>query len=180
MSINKLTNSQLLTGFVLQLATLKDAALIADMHARSWATAYRGILPDTYLDDELTADRAAHWSTRFDELANGAGEVFIAYIGEEPAGFVCVMAPDETGSALVDNLHAMPQAKGTGLGTAMLEQAAQWAEGHGAKNLHLYVLEPNVAAIGFYESRGWRLAGREDDTMGGIPIIALRYTRPIG
>jgi GNAT superfamily N-acetyltransferase len=180
MPINKPTKSQSLTRFVLQPATLKEAGLIADMHARSWATAYRGILPDTYLDDELARDRTAHWNTRFDQLANGAGEVFIAIIDEEPVGFVCVIAPDETGSALVDNLHAMPEAKGTGLGTAMLATAAQWAADRGAKNMHLYVLEPNVAAIGFYESRGWHLAGREDDTMGGIDIIALRYTRPIG
>jgi GNAT superfamily N-acetyltransferase len=180
MPIYKPTNSQPPAGLVLQPATLKEAALIADMHARSWAKAYRGILPGTYLDDELAGDRAAHWSTRFDELADGAGEVFIAYIDGKAAGFVCVIAPDETGSVLVDNLHAMPEAKGTGLGTAMLETAAKWAADRGAKNLHLYVLEPNVAAIGFYESRGWRLAGREDDTMGGINIIALRYTRPIG
>jgi len=180
MHINQPTNSKLPKSFDLRPATLKEAALIADMHARSWATAYRGILPDTYLDHELAGDRAAHWSTRFAELAHGAGEVFIAYIEERPAGFVCVIAPDETGSVLVDNLHAMPEAKGTGLGTAMLDTAAKWAADRGAKNMHLYVLEPNVAAIGFYESRGWRLAGREDDTMGGIPIIALRYTRPIG
>jgi GNAT superfamily N-acetyltransferase len=178
MPINKPTGS--LNKYVLRPATSKDAALIANMHARSWATAYRGILPDTYLNDELAGDRAAHWSTRFDALGNGTGEVFIAYIGEQPAGFVCVIAPDETGSVLVDNLHAMPETQGTGLGSAMLEHAAQWAADRGAKNMHLYVLEPNVAAIGFYESRGWHLTGREDDTMGGIDIIALRYARPIG
>jgi len=66
------------------------------------------------------------------------------------------------------------------LGTAMLSVAAQWARGRGATSMHLYVLEPNVAAIGFYESRGWKLAGREDDTMGGIAIIALRYVLPVG
>ncbi|SAL32129.1 N-acetyltransferase GCN5 [Caballeronia sordidicola] len=168
------------TGFVLRMATSNDSALIASMHARSWAAAYRGILPDTFLDKELADDRAAHWNTRFNELAGGAGEVFIAVVNDQPAGFVCVIAPDETGSVLVDNLHAMPEARGTGLGTAMLATASQWAADRGAKNMHLYVLEPNVAAIGFYESHGWRLAGREDDTMGGIDIIALRYTLPIG
>jgi GNAT superfamily N-acetyltransferase len=175
MSIYKPTNSQSPAGFVLQPATSKDATLIAEMHTRSWGTAYRGMLPDTYLDDELAGERAAHWNTRFDELASGAGEVFIAYIHEQPVGFLCMVAPDETGSVLVDNLHAMPEAKGTGLGTAMLETAAKWAADRGANHMHLTVLEPNVAAIGFYESRGWRLAGREDDTMGGISIIALRY-----
>jgi GNAT superfamily N-acetyltransferase len=175
MPITNHTNS-----FVLRRATSADAALIANMHAQSWASAYRGILPDAFLDHEMPAERAAHWSTRFQELADGAGEAFIALQDERPIGFVCLIAPDESGSVLVDNLHALPGAKGTGLGTSMLATAAQWARDQGANSMHLYVLEPNVAAIGFYESRGWRLSGRENDTMGGIDIIALRYVLPIG
>jgi GNAT superfamily N-acetyltransferase len=128
----------------------------------------------------MTAERAKHWNTRFDELAAGAGEVLIAIQDDRAIGFVCLVAPDENGSVLVDNLHALPGAKGSGLGTAMLSVAAQWARDRGATSMYLYVLEPNVAAIGFYESRGWRLAGREDDTMGGIDIIALRYVLPVG
>ena len=166
--------------FVLRQATSVDAPLIAGMHAQSWASAYRGILPDEFLDREMLAEREAHWHKRFEELAAGAGEVLIAIQDDQPIGFVCLVAPDENGSVLVDNLHALPGAKGTGLGTAMLTVAAQWARDRGAASMHLFVLEPNIAAIGFYESRGWRLAGRENDTMGGIDIIALRYVLPIG
>lgn len=166
--------------FLLRTATSANAPLIAGMHAQSWASAYRGILPDDFLDREMTAERAKHWNTRFDELASGAGEVLIAIQDDRAIGFVCLVAPDENGSVLVDNLHALPGAKGSGLGTAMLSVAAQWARDRGATSMYLYVLEPNVAAIGFYESRGWRLAGREDDTMGGIDIIALRYVLPVG
>jgi GNAT superfamily N-acetyltransferase len=166
--------------FVLRPATPADAQLIASMHAQSWASAYRGILPGDFLDREMPAERETHWNTRFEELAAGAGEVLIAIQDDRPIGFVCLVAPDENGSVLVDNLHALPGAKGSGLGTAMLAVAAQWARDRRAASMHLFVLEPNVAAIGFYESRGWQLAGREDDTMGGINIIALRYVLPIG
>ncbi|KLU27969.1 acetyltransferase [Caballeronia mineralivorans PML1(12)] len=166
--------------FTLRQAISADAPLIAAMHAQSWASAYRGILPDDFLDREMSAEREAHWNKRFEELAAGAGEVLIAIQDDRPIGFVCLAAPDDNGSVLVDNLHALPGAKGTGLGTAMLTIAAQWARDRGAASMHLFVLEPNVAAIGFYESRGWRLAGRENDTMGGIDIIALRYVLPIG
>ncbi|QIE24659.1 Acetyltransferase (GNAT) family protein [Caballeronia sp. SBC2] len=166
--------------FVLRPATSADAQIIAGMHAQSWASAYRGILPDDFLDREMPAERETHWHARSEELAAGAGEVLIAIQDDRPIGFVCLVAPDENGSVLVDNLHALPEAKGSGLGTAMLSVAAQWARDRGATSMHLFVLEPNVAAIGFYESRGWRLAGREDDTMGGIDIIALRYVLPIG
>jgi GNAT superfamily N-acetyltransferase len=180
MPIYQPTTSDAPGSFVLRPATFADAPLIADMHAQSWASAYRGILPDAFLDHEMSDERAAHWRTRFQELAEGAGEVLIAVQDGRPIGFVCLIAPDENGSVLVDNLHALPGAKGTGLGTAMLATAAQWARDRGANSMHLYVLEPNVAAVGFYESRGWRLSGRENDTMGGIDIIALRYVLPIG
>jgi GNAT superfamily N-acetyltransferase len=180
MPIHKPTFSDPSWPFVLRAAVSDDAPLIAGMHAQSWASAYRGILPADFLDREMTAERATHWNTRFDELSGGVGEVLIAMQGDRAIGFICLVAPDENGSVLVDNLHALPGAKGSGLGTAMLSVAAQWARGRGATSMHLYVLEPNVAAIGFYESRGWKLAGREDDTMGGIAIIALRYVLPVG
>ncbi|WP_031361073.1 GNAT family N-acetyltransferase [Caballeronia sordidicola] len=180
MSTDKPTYSDPSWPFVLRPATSADAPLIARMHAQSWASGYRGILPDDFLDREMSAERETHWSTRFEELAAGAGEVVIAMHDDQPIGFLCLVAPDETGSVLVDNLHALPGAKGSGLGTAMLGFAARWASDRAATSLHLFVLEPNVAAIGFYESRGWKLAGREDDTMGGIDIIALRYVLPIG
>jgi GNAT superfamily N-acetyltransferase len=180
MSIYKPTFSDPSCPFMLRQATSTDAQLIAGMHAQSWASAYRGILPDDFLDREMSAERETHWQTRFEELAAGAGEILIAIQDDRPIGFICLVAPDENGSVLVDNLHALPGAKGSGLGTAMLTVAAQWARERGATSLHLSVLEPNVAAIGFYESRGWKLAGREDDTMGGIDIIALRYVLPIG
>jgi len=48
----------------LRAATVDDTALIASMHTRSWASAYRGILPDTYLDRDLQGERVAHWNTR--------------------------------------------------------------------------------------------------------------------
>jgi GNAT superfamily N-acetyltransferase len=179
MPIYKPTDLIAPSPFVLRPGTPADAALIARMHTQSWTSAYRGILPDAYLDHEMPTERVTHWQTRIHELAEGAGDVFIAIKDELPIGFVCLVAPDETGSVLVDNLHVLPGAKGLGLGTAMLDTAAQWARNHGARELHLSVLEPNVAAIGFYESRGWRLSVRENDSMGGIDIIALRYSLPI-
>ncbi|SAL53882.1 N-acetyltransferase GCN5 [Caballeronia peredens] len=160
-------------------ATFADTALIADMHARSWASAYRGILPDDYLDRGLQAERAAHWDARMKEIAAGAGRVLIAEHDGEAVGFVCVLVPDATGSVLVDNLHALPGRKGLGTGTAMLAEAIRWARSRGARQLYLSVLEQNAAAIGFYESRGWQCAAREADHMAGIDLFSLRYVFPL-
>ncbi|GJH18199.1 GNAT family N-acetyltransferase [Caballeronia novacaledonica] len=163
----------------LRAATVDDTALIASMHTRSWASAYRGILPDTYLDRDLQGERVAHWNTRMKDVAAGAASVFIAEHEGEPVGFICLVEPDETGSVLVDNLHAMPGHRGLGTGTVMLDEAARWARSRGARQLYLSVLEQNAAAIGFYESRGWKCAEREADHAGGIDVFSLRYVFPL-
>ncbi|MDR5786710.1 GNAT family N-acetyltransferase [Caballeronia sp. LP003] len=163
----------------LRTATAEDTALIASMHASSWASAYRGILPDEYLDRDLSAERAEHWIARMKDVAAGAATVFIAEHEGEPVGFICLVEPDAAGSVLVDNLHALPGHRGLGTGTAMLEEAARWARARGARELYLSVLEQNAAAIGFYESRGWQLAAREADHMAGVALFSFRYVYPL-
>ena len=46
-------------------ATASDGAAIAMLHAQSWRIAYRGLLADKYLDEDVLGDRTAFWSTRF-------------------------------------------------------------------------------------------------------------------
>jgi GNAT superfamily N-acetyltransferase len=168
-------NSKLTQAVSLRGATTSDCALITSMHVQSWASAYRGMLPDAWLDHDMPAERAAHWKARIKEIAAGAGAVFIAEHAGEAVGFMCLVEPDETGSVLVDNLHALPGHRGLGAGTAMLDEAARWARSRGARQLHLSVLEQNAAAIGFYEARGWRFDAREADHMAGIDLYSLRY-----
>ena len=159
----------------LRKATAADAALIADIHTRSRATTYRGMLSDAYLDNEMAAESLALWQSRADELAAGAGNVLIAERNGQPMAFMRVLAPDATGGAYLDNLHAMPDQKGSGAGTALLVAAADWAKRRGATHLHLRVLDDNAASIGFYESRGWQLTDRIKDIMGGQEVTARTY-----
>jgi GNAT superfamily N-acetyltransferase len=166
-------------GLVLRAVGQNDASLVASMHAHSWAAAYRGILPDAYLDHDVHAERAAYWQARIPVLTAGAGRLLIAEHGGIAVGFVCMIEPDSTGSVLVDNLHALPGHRGLGTGTVMLDETARWARTRGAHGLHLSVLEGNAAAIGFYESRGWTCAAREPDTLGGVDVFALRYEKPL-
>jgi GNAT superfamily N-acetyltransferase len=169
----------LANGLVLREAEIDDTALVASMHAHSWSAAYRGILPDAYLDHDVHAERAAYWQTRIPGLTAGEGRLLIAEHGGRPVGFVCMIEPDSAGSVLVDNLHALPGHRGLGAGSAMLDEAARWARTRGAHGLHLSVLEGNTAAIGFYESRGWTRTAREADTLGGVDVFALRYEKSL-
>ena len=40
-----------------------DAEAIAELHTLSWRGAYRGILPDSFLDLEAEAERRAAWQS---------------------------------------------------------------------------------------------------------------------
>jgi ribosomal protein S18 acetylase RimI-like enzyme len=156
-------------------AAIDDLAAIDDIHVRSRRVAYRGQVSDHYLDVAMPAASLADWRRKLPELLGGAGLVLVAESGGEPVGFVAAFAPDERGSVYINNLHARPDRKGLGVGSALLDAAAQWARASGARAMHLKVLETNAPAIGFYESRGWRCVDRVEDTWAGEKIVALVY-----
>ena len=156
-------------------AALADLAAINDIHVRSRQLAYRGQVSDRYLDVAMPVASLEDWQRKLPELLAGAGRVLIAECDGETIGFVAAFAPDEQGSVYINNLHARPDRKGLGVGSALLAAAAQWARASGARAMHLKVLETNTPAIGFYESRGWRCVARVEDTWAGEHIVALVY-----
>ena len=163
------------TPLTLRDATSSDLALINDIHVRSRRATYRGQVSDQYLDVTMPAASLADWQAKLPQLLAGAGRVLIAEADGAPIGFVCAFAPDADASVYINNLHALPERKGLGAGSALLDAAAQWARVNGAHAMHLKVLETNKAAIGFYESRGWRCVERVDDAWAGERIVALVY-----
>ncbi|SIT40265.1 putative acetyltransferase [Paraburkholderia ribeironis] len=157
-------------------ATLDDAALIAAIHSASWQATYRGLLPDEFLDGEVTRERSAYWEARLRAPGSERRIVLIAELAGEPIGFVCVeRQPESAWGVLLDNLHALPGYQGIGVGKLLLRAAEDWARVQGEAQLYLYVLEGNTPAIRFYERQGWQFAGAEPDQMGGVDITALRY-----
>ena len=160
-------------------ATPSDLALINDIHVRSRQATYRGQVSDHYLDAVMPAASLPDWQAKLPQLLAGAGCVLIAEAGGAPIGFVCAFAPDAGGSVYINNLHALPERKGLGAGSALLDATARWARANGAREMHLKVLETNAPAIGFYESRGWRCVDRMDDEWAGEKIVALIYATPL-
>lgn len=160
----------------LRTATAADADLIASIHSTSWQATYRGLLPDAFLDNEVTRERAAYWRARLNAPGADQRNVVIAELAGESIGFACVeRQPESSWGVLLDNLHALPGHQGIGVGKLLMGAAADWARAQGESQLYLYVLEGNTPAIRFYERQGWRFAGAEPDHMGGVDITALRY-----
>lgn len=136
-------------------ATPADAPLIAAMHVASWRIAYAHIMDPAYLIGPIEAERLATWTARLAEPQPGQ-RIIIAQRDGKPIGFTCVIGgADPRWGTLVDNLHALPAARGSGIGSALLAQAAQWAlDGWPGAGLFLWCYTDNVAARTFYAARG--------------------------
>jgi ribosomal protein S18 acetylase RimI-like enzyme len=135
-----------------------DWTAIAAIHAASWRSAYRGIYPDSYLDEKAPAERRAFWCEAFGGMDPELDVVFLAEQAGEAVGFACVRRQAEAAGPLLDNLHVLPGRKGEGIGRRLIAAAAAWlVEKDPEAALQLVVWADNAAARGFYA----RLGGRE-------------------
>ncbi|MDF3832487.1 GNAT family N-acetyltransferase [Cupriavidus basilensis] len=154
-------------------AGAQDAALIADLHTRSWQFAYHGQLPADYLEHTAPAERLQTWQARLQQGAEAPLEVILARVDGEPAGFYCLQPEAEPQFGIyLDNLHVLPQWHGLGLGKRLFAHCARRvAGGWPGQPLFLYVLEGNTQAREFYR----RLEGIEsepfDDLFPGAKLI---------
>jgi ribosomal protein S18 acetylase RimI-like enzyme len=136
-------------------ATEHDAAGIAVLHAESWRLHYRGAYLDSYLDGDVVSDRLDVWTSRLAPPRQSQYTV-VAEGGAGIVGFAhTVFDHDPQWGALLDNLHVSSDLKGSGIGTQLLSRAALGLLQHRpAGSIHLWVLDQNTAAQGFYDARG--------------------------
>lgn len=158
-------------------------AEVADLHARSWRSAYRGMMTDAYLDGPVGGERSALWRERFAAPAHPDRIVVVAEEGSRLVGLACILAGnDPAWGSLIDNLHVDPERKRRGVGRLVLAAALRrLTPGRFREPIHLTVLEANTAAQQAYERWGGRLAEhlvvREPD---GEDHAVRRYAWPSG
>jgi hypothetical protein len=70
-------------------ATVADTPAMGRAHVRAWRAAYRGHMPDDYLDGLRAEDRAAYWegTLRREDLQ---GTILVVERGGEVVGFAAV------------------------------------------------------------------------------------------
>ena len=160
-------------------ATLADAPGIAALHAASWRRAYRGMLSDEYLDNDLEADRTSVWIGRL-STPNPKQRVVLAEVSDQLAGFACAFGSEDPDlGTLLYNLHVGHDFQKQGIGARLMMQIALWCQAEFAgEGLFLWVLEPNMKARRFYEHLGAIKAGEEvwqSPDGGKIPSLCYAW-----
>lgn len=153
-------------------ATLDDTKDISRIYALSWKKAYKGIVPQAYLD-ELRED---FWEASFSGWLKG--RVLTAQLIVEsgkPVG--CIAYGKSRDKSLPDwgeivSFYLLPEYFGRGYGKKLLETALSDFKESGYQNIYLWVLEENQRARHFYEK--YRLQCTEDKCV--CEIMGKRLT----
>jgi ribosomal protein S18 acetylase RimI-like enzyme len=159
-------------------ATVADAAAMGRLHVRAWQAAYRGHMPDAYLDGLRAEDRAAYWegALRREDLR---GAILVAERADEVVGFAAVgPSRDPQGAGELYAINLDPDHWGTGAGRSLLDAAQAELARRGFAESVLWVLPGNARARRFYEIAGWAADGTERTSEAfGVAFAEVRYRR---
>ncbi|MCT8158774.1 GNAT family N-acetyltransferase [Pseudoruegeria sp. SHC-113] len=152
-------------------ATPADFPAIARLQTASWASAYAGLLDDSYITGRMAEDLAGFWAR---QTQGGVRFQIVAEAGDgRLLGFIALLPKPD--GPYVDNLHVSPDAKGGGVGRALMARAARELLDLGENSLYLTVIDANTAAIAFYEAMGGAASGPFPDAVFDQPVQAYRY-----
>lgn len=150
-------------------ATPGDVPAIADIHVRAWQRAYRGIMPDAFLDQLTPSQRIDRWeqavSAPADEMTVLVAEDVVAATATV-VGFCSVCPLREPvpmdASASVGELYTMyvdGAVQGRGVGRTLIAAAEDRLRERGFARGVLWMLAENAPARAFYERAGWHADG---------------------
>ncbi|SFI41166.1 Ribosomal protein S18 acetylase RimI [Tindallia magadiensis] len=157
-------------------ATIDDVKDISRIHALSWKFAYKGIIPQAFLD-ELKED---HWESAFvDWIKDNVLTAQILFENGKSIG--CIAYGKSRDKSLPDwgeivSLYLLPEYFGKGYGNKLLDSSLSDLKESGYESIYLWVLKNNRRARRFYEKNGMRCNNDEYVLeIMGEQLIDVRY-----
>ncbi|MGJ5752204.1 L-amino acid N-acyltransferase YncA [Streptomyces puniciscabiei] len=159
--------------------SLADCDRVSEIRIRGWQHAYRGLMPQSYLDGLSVAADAERRRTWF---AQGDGSV-VNLVAEHAGKVVgwAAFGPYRDGElrtvdAELYALYVDPAYIGRGFGRALLSASVERCASY--PRVFLWVLKENAAARRFYERAGFRADGAEEPfEVDGVPVPEVRCVR---
>src|SRR6185437_4124435 len=133
-------------------ALADDALGVATVHVRSWQAAYRGLMPDVYLDQLDVERRRAGWERNIAGTEwPRSGTLVATEAHGNVVGFANIgPARDGDGDPLVIGelaaIYLLPEAWGSGVGRRLMLSAVNVLRDAGYAEAILWVLEGNERA----------------------------------
>jgi len=139
-------------------ATPVDARAVATIHVEAWRAAYRGIVPDEYLDSLSIDGRESAWRQN---LLAADTLTWVAQESDSIVGWISAgPSRDADAGTLAGEIWAVyvaPGCWGKGVGRSLCVQSEQHLRTEGFIVITIWVLRDNERAVKFYQSYGFVL-----------------------
>lgn len=162
-------------------ATKEHANDMGSVHSISWKKAYRGIIPDTIIDDFTQEKRAAIFS---DVVDTHPEEYYLFKVNGVPAGIASLSkshednAPNYIGE--IYSIYFHPNFWETSATQKGLEFCIERLKSLGYKQITIWVLKDNIRACRFYEKNGFAIdEGFEQKIQIGKTLTEIRYSKKV-
>ncbi|MFF9496443.1 GNAT family N-acetyltransferase [Streptomyces flaveolus] len=164
--------------------TLADCDRVSEIRIRGWQSAYRGLMPQSYLDGLSVTEDAERRRALFTRAPAG----LVNLVAEDDAGDVVGWACHgpyregelRTADAELYAIYVDTGRFGSGVGQALLRESAGRCAAAGHPRMLLWVLEGNARARHFYERAGFHADGAvESSDVDGVAVPEVRYARPL-
>jgi len=167
---------------IIRLATVEDASALARVHVEAWHAAYRGVVPDSFLEQITVSKREAPFQEFL--LKDSPEATYVAEESEEVVGFLMVGScrdadVDENNTGEIWGIYIAPKHWRRGIGRRFAAKAQETLKCRGYTEVTLWVLEQNKPARRFYEAVGFRQDGVSKELNFGVPVKAIRYRKPL-
>ncbi|WP_086560253.1 GNAT family N-acetyltransferase [Streptomyces africanus] len=164
--------------------TLADCDRVAEIRVRGWQSAYRGLIPQSYLDGLSVAEDAERRRGHLAQAGAGVVNLVAEVVGGEVVGWAC-HGPYRDGELLTHDaelyaVYVHPEHLGQGTGQALLAESVARCAAAGHGRLLLWVLKGNGRARRFYERAGFEADGAEEPfEVDGVTVPEVRYARAL-
>jgi ribosomal protein S18 acetylase RimI-like enzyme len=162
----------------LRSAKVEDAKGIAKVHIDTWRECYKGVVPDSYLDNLDLLQRRKGWEYI---LAHSDQSCFVLEQNQSVFGWVtCGTNRDDLGDDICEiyGIYVLPEYWGTDAGLQLFDAAMDKLAARSPKRVTLWVLKENTRAQRFYEKQGFMNDGATKLVdIGGKNLEEIRYEK---
>ncbi|ELA9085447.1 GNAT family N-acetyltransferase [Vibrio alginolyticus] len=147
-------------GFQIRKALLDDVEQIADIHVSSWAYAYNGLMPQSFIESHTLEKRQKLW---LNIIERNLAEVFVADCDDKLVGFLCFGQPKTLKGTKVyelSSIYIAPVKIGAGVGQSLYDECERILRVLEAEKVLLWVLDTNKRALNFYTKQGFVPTGK--------------------
>lgn len=160
----------------IRVAKVEDLASIARIRINNWRTTYKGLLPQSFLD-ELDYEKETQSWLNFSQtenhnvfVATDENDLIMGFVGIKP--FDSEMAIGE-----ILALHTSEEFRGKGVGKALIYHSAEFFKNQNIKEMRLWVVVGNDAATAIYKHLGAEIYIERVDIINStdVPEIGMKW-----